>query len=157
DPPFVIFSDRREAGVWARAERLGVPIHHVPDPDDDRWWNERLDGARLVFLAGYLKKLPAPVVHRHFAVNLHPSLLPKFGGKGMYGLHVHRAVLAAGEKQTGITLHRVSENYDEGPILFQASLPVPEGAAPETLAAAVQELERRIVPQWIWELYHRQA
>ncbi len=155
DPGFVFFSNKKDAGIWQRADALGVPIRFIPDPDDAAAMSALLEGARLVVLAGYLKKVPAEVTRRFFVVNLHPSLLPKFGGKGMYGLYVHRAVLAAGEKVTGITVHRVNDEYDEGPILFQAQIPVPDGATPESLAAAVQQLEHQYFPAWIWELYHR--
>lgn len=157
DPGFVFFSNRKEAGVWQRAQLLSVPIHYITAPDDGARLAAQLEGARIVVLAGYLKKIPPEITQKFFVVNLHPSLLPKFGGKGMYGIHVHRAVLAAGEKTTGITVHKVSDEYDEGQILFQQTLPVPDGATPESLAAAVHALEHQYFPAWIWELYRRHA
>ena len=99
--------------------------------------------AHIIFLAGYLKKL-GPSILKAFenrVFNIHPSLLPKYGGKGMHGLNVHAAVLAANETETGITIHRVSNEYDSGEIVAQRKVPVLKGDTPETLAARVLELE----------------
>ncbi|NQV80010.1 MAG: phosphoribosylglycinamide formyltransferase, partial [Alphaproteobacteria bacterium] len=98
----------------------------------------------LVVLAGYLKKI-GPRVLQAFGgriVNTHPALLPKFGGPGMYGIHVHAAVLAAGETMTGVTVHLVEEEYDRGPILAQAEVSVDPDDTPESLAARVQAREK---------------
>ncbi|MCL2193120.1 MAG: phosphoribosylglycinamide formyltransferase, partial [Treponema sp.] len=93
----------------------------------------------LVFLAGYLKKMGASVLqaYENRIYNIHPSLLPKYGGAGMYGINVHRAVLEAGETETGITIHRVSGEYDTGEIIAQRKVPVLDGDTPEVLAARV--------------------
>jgi phosphoribosylglycinamide formyltransferase-1 len=149
------FSDRPAAGIWTQAKDLGVPIHAISNPDDGPGMCAALNGARLVALAGYLKKVPPEVVRSFFVLNLHPSLLPKFGGRGMYGINVHRAVLAAGEKVTGISIHRVNEQYDDGPLIFQASIPVPDGATPSSLADEVRKLEHEHYPRVIWECYRR--
>jgi phosphoribosylglycinamide formyltransferase-1 len=92
-----------------------------------------------VVLAGYLRRLPSPVVaaYRHRIVNIHPSLLPCFGGKGMYGEHVHRAVLGYGVKVSGCTVHLVDEEYDTGPIISQRAIPVADDDTPATLAARI--------------------
>ena len=101
-----------------------------------------------ICLAGLMKKLPIEVLHRYpgRVLNIHPSLLPKFGGKGMYGHHVHEAVIAAHEPESGCTVHVVTENYDEGPIVLQLRCPVESGDSPDTLAARVLELEHRAYP-----------
>ncbi|MHA7130838.1 phosphoribosylglycinamide formyltransferase [Algoriphagus namhaensis] len=107
-----------------------------------------------VILAGFLLKIPADLT-RAFPdqiVNIHPALLPKYGGKGMYGMNVHRAVKAAAEQETGITIHLVNENYDEGKIIFQAATPVSEEDSPERIAEKVHELEHRFFPEVIASL-----
>lgn len=96
-----------------------------------------------IALAGYLKKIP-PFVVRHYRnriLNIHPALLPKFGGKGMYGINVHRAVIEAGEIETGVTIHFVNEEYDEGEVILQAKAPVYPTDTPEILAARVLKIE----------------
>lgn len=104
-----------------------------------------------VVLAGFLARIPADFV-RAFAgrmLNVHPSLLPKYGGKGMYGAHVHKAVLAAGESESGMSVHWVTEQYDEGAILFQAACPVLPDDTPESLASRVLQLEHAYYPRAI--------
>lgn len=102
-----------------------------------------------IALAGYLSLLPAGVVrtYRNRITNIHPALLPKFGGKGMYGHHVHEAVIAAGESESGATVHLVNEKYDEGRILEQARVPVLRDDTPETLAARVLVEEHKLYPK----------
>lgn len=99
-----------------------------------------------VVLAGYLRKLRIPARYRGRVVNIHPALLPSFGGEGMYGDHVHRAVLASGVKESGCTVHLCDEAYDEGPIVLQRRCPVEIGDTPETLAARVFALECEAYP-----------
>lgn len=96
-------------------------------------------GANAIVLAGYLRRVPSPVLaaFSHRVVNIHPSLLPAFGGKGMYGAHVHQAVLEYGAKWTGCTVHFVDETYDTGPVILQRVVPVENNDTPETLAARV--------------------
>lgn len=105
----------------------------------------------LLVLAGFLWKIPEAVVAAFpdCIINVHPALLPRHGGKGMWGRHVHEAVLAAGERESGITIHRVNEHYDDGGILLQARCPVLDGDTPETLAARVQQLEHFYLPRAI--------
>ena len=103
-------------------------------------------GTEFILLAGYMKKIPPEVVNRYKnrILNIHPALLPSFGGQGMYGSHVHEAVLAEGCRVSGVTVHLVDEVYDRGPIVAQKCVPVLEGDTPETLAARVLQVEHRL-------------
>lgn len=103
----------------------------------------------FIVLAGFLMKIPNDIIHAYpnKIVNLHPSLLPKYGGKGMYGKHVHRAVIEAQESESGISIHFVNEEYDEGAIIFQAKVSVEKGDSVEVLAKKIQQLEHRFFPK----------
>lgn len=105
----------------------------------------------LIVLAGFMWLVPEHLVRAYSdrIINVHPALLPKFGGKGMYGMNVHRAVKEAGETETGITIHLVNEEYDDGRILFQASCPVNENDTPEIIAKKVHQLEYTHFPEQI--------
>jgi len=111
----------------------------------------RSHGTDLVVLAGYMKRLPPSVVHayRNRIINIHPALLPKFGGHGMYGIHVHEAVLAAQETVSGATVHLVDEEYDRGPVLLQRTVPVLPDDTPGALAARVLVAEHQLLPDAI--------
>ncbi len=111
----------------------------------------------LVVLAGYMKKLSPQVVRtfRNRIINIHPALLPQFGGAGMYGIHVHEAVLKSGAKVTAVTVHVVDEKYDHGPILFQKEIPIKENDTPESLQKRVLKMEHRIYPYVIGLLAQR--
>jgi len=113
--------------------------------------------ADIIFLAGYLKKIPDNVLETYSGriFNIHPSLLPKFGGRGMFGINVHAAVLAAGETQTGITIHRVTTEYDAGDILAQRIVPVLAGDTPEILAARVLAQEHIFLVEFLAELLQK--
>ena len=150
-----VISNNRDSGALGRATESGITVHHLSGQTHTDL--EALDAAicaalvesavDVVVLAGYMKKL-GPRALDHFrgrVLNTHPALLPKFGGKGMYGLHVHRAVLAAGEVTTGATVHLVDEEYDAGPILAQSEVAVKAGETPEALARRVQEREHALV------------
>jgi phosphoribosylglycinamide formyltransferase 1 len=138
-----------DAGVLEIARENGVETMLV---DREQFYDYRsvsedlkVRGIDLIVLAGFLWLVP-PVLVKDFAgriVNIHPALLPKFGGKGMYGKHVHKAVLEAGETESGITIHFVNENFDEGGHIAQYSCKVEPGDTVETLAARVQELEHK--------------
>jgi formyltetrahydrofolate-dependent phosphoribosylglycinamide formyltransferase len=146
-----VASDRADAGALARAAAADAPTAHLADHADADALAEVLGehDADLVVLAGYLKLVPAPVT-RAFAgrmLNVHPSLLPAFGGHGMYGMRVHRAVLAAGARVTGATVHLVDEAYDRGPILAQWPVPVLPGDTPEALARRVLAAEHLLLPR----------
>ena len=108
-------------------------------------------GISLIILAGFLWKLPTCLVHafQNKIINIHPALLPAFGGKGMYGSAVHSAVIAAKEKESGISIHYVDEKYDHGKIIFQAKCSVDENETPESLALKIHQLEHKYYPQII--------
>ncbi|MDB5036450.1 MAG: phosphoribosylglycinamide formyltransferase [Chlorobi bacterium] len=110
-------------------------------------------GIDMIVLAGFMRKLPEAVVDACTGriLNIHPALLPKFGGRGMYGHHVHEAVLAAGEGESGVTVHLVDREYDTGPTIAQARVPVLPDDTPETLAARVLALEHRLYPDVVIE------
>jgi formyltetrahydrofolate-dependent phosphoribosylglycinamide formyltransferase len=143
----LVVGSKKDAPALLRADEAGLPTC-VIDPKALGGYEAYADallthlhraGADAIALAGYLRRLPSPVVaaFRHRIVNVHPALLPSFGGKGMYGEHVHRAVLEYGCKVSGCTVHFVDEAYDTGPIIAQRTVPVEEGDTPETLAARV--------------------
>ncbi len=147
----LVAGDRPEAGVFARAWELGVPAYRftVGQMRDGTLLRElQALGVGLVVLAGFLRLLPEELL-RAFpdrVLNIHPALLPRHGGKGMWGHHVHAAVLAAGDTESGITVHRVNERYDEGEVLFQARCPVLPADTPDTLALRVLALEHAHYP-----------
>jgi phosphoribosylglycinamide formyltransferase-1 len=149
--PAVVISNNSNSGAIARAKTEGVPYYYLsgkthPGPgelDDAILDAFLLHSVDIVVLAGYMKKL-GPKILTHFRgriLNVHPALLPKFGGEGMFGIHVHEAVIAAGEKESGVTIHFVDEQYDTGAILAQTRVPVMPDDTPETLAARVLEQE----------------
>ena len=107
-----------------------------------------------ILLAGYLKKIPDEIVekYRWRILNIHPALLPKFGGKGMYGINVHRAVLQAGESESGVTIHFIDEDYDKGLIIAQEKVPVLDNDTPEILAKRVLEVEHTLYPKIVQKL-----
>ncbi len=151
----LLISDQREAPALNRAHERGIPSLCIPvsgrDPAEvERDTLEALGAAGIdfVLLAGYMRLIPPRVVARYRGkmLNLHPALLPAFGGKGMYGRHVHEAVLAAGVRVTGVTVHRVDEVYDRGEILAQWPVAVLPGDTPDTLAARIHEVEHRVFP-----------
>lgn len=147
----LVIGSREEAPALQRAAEEGLPVAVVDPkacPGGDTEYGARLlallrdAGADTLALAGYLRRVPSAVVeaYRHRIVNIHPALLPAFGGKGMYGEHVHRAVLEYGAKLSGCTVHFVDEAYDTGPVIIQRTVPVLDSDTPADLAA-------RILPQ----------
>lgn len=145
----LVVSDRANAGALARAAGWNVPAVHLPKERSEALGTLLAEhGITHVALAGYLRLVPVDVV-RTFAgrlLNVHPALLPAFGGAGMYGDRVHAAVLAAGARVTGPTVHFVSEHYDEGAIIAQWPVPVRADDTTATLAARVLAVEHRVYP-----------
>lgn len=140
-----VASDRADAFGLQRALDHGLETRHLPDPSATWSWLLELD-VDLVILAGYLRLLPILPEFAGRVLNIHPSLLPKFGGKGMIGDRVHAAVLAAREAESGCTVHLCNERYDEGRILVQAHVPVLPDDTPTSLAARVFAAECEAYP-----------
>lgn len=154
----VLLSNKPDARVLERAARFNVETRVF---DREEFYNSNriqdfLEERKidLIALAGFLWLIP-PELIRAFEgriVNIHPALLPKYGGKGMYGMHVHEAVLASGDRESGISIHYVNEVYDEGRIIHQARCPVKPDDTPESLAGRIHELEYRDYPAIIEKL-----
>jgi len=146
----LVLSNRPEAVALERARAHGIPAEALTDSADGAEWLDRLarHEVDLLVLAGYLKLVPAAVIarFRDRVLNVHPALLPGFGGRGMYGLRVHEAVLASGARESGATVHLVDEVYYRGRILAQARVPVLPEDTPDTLAARVLAVEHRLLP-----------
>ena len=151
----LVLSNRSDAYVLERAHRLQVPSEVFLKED---WVSGEQILALLheyhidfIVLAGFLVRVPERLLHAYpdKIINIHPALLPKFGGKGMYGDRVHEAVVAAGEKKSGITIHYINERYDEGNIVFQAACPVLPTDSPEDVAKKVHALEYEHFPRVI--------
>lgn len=151
----LILSNKKCAFVLERARKLSIANLSFTA---DELYNSSLVDSILkensidaIVLAGFMIKVPDRIIeqYRGRIINIHPALLPKFGGKGMYGINVHKAVIESGEKESGITIHLVDEHYDNGKILFQKSCVVEEGETPESLATKIHELEYRYFPEVI--------
>ena len=158
----LVISNNADSGALRRARAAHIPVRHLSattHPDAaalDRAICAALTGERidLVLLAGYMKKL-GPATLGAFAgrvLNTHPALLPRFGGKGLFGGHVHRAVLAAGEAESGASIHVVDGEYDTGPVVAQVRVPVRAGDTVESLGARVQAAERALLVQVLGEI-----
>ncbi len=157
----LLLSNNPTAFALTRASKFNVPTlvftkEIFKDTTNVLDWLAEKEVTHIV-LAGFLWLIPAYLT-QHFAgkiINIHPALLPKFGGKGMYGMHVHESVKSTGEKETGITIHLVDDKYDEGKILFQESCPVLESDTPSEIANKVHALEYnrypKVIEQWIIE------
>ncbi len=147
----LVVGNNSTAVAFERARKAFVPTLHIAPShfhDETAYVDSLLNalksaGTELIILAGYMKMLPLKVVqeYQNRIVNIHPGLLPAFGGKGMYGMNVHRAVLDYGAKISGITVHFVDEEYDHGPIILQEAVPVLSNDTPEELAARVLKAE----------------
>lgn len=153
-----VLSNRRSAGALKKAYHLNVKsllfdkeafydshevLNVLKDMDPD-----------LIVLAGFLWLMPTNILEEfpNKVINIHPALLPKFGGKGMYGARVHEAVIEKGEKESGITIHYVNPKYDEGQVIFQKTIGIEENETPETLAAKIHQLEYKHFPEVIQQL-----
>ncbi|GIZ15950.1 phosphoribosylglycinamide formyltransferase [Capnocytophaga catalasegens] len=154
----LILTNNPQAGVLERAKRLAVPSIVF-----DRKTLYKTDfiqvllqhiNPNLIILAGFLWKFPDKIISDfpNKIINIHPSLLPKYGGKGMYGMHVHRAVISDKQKQSGITIHYVNEHYDQGEVIHQATTDVFSNDTPESLAQRIHNLEYEFFPKIIQKL-----
>nr|MBC8314368.1 phosphoribosylglycinamide formyltransferase [Bacteroidota bacterium] len=151
----LVLSNNPDAYVLSRARQFHIPTLTFSRPELYQS-NHIMDilsvqGIDYIVLAGFLWLIPAYILkaYPNRIVNIHPALLPNYGGKGMYGRRVHEAVIAGGEKESGISIHYVNEKYDDGQIIFQAKCPVEPGDTPETLAARIHELEHKYYPEVI--------
>ena len=143
-----VLSDKADAQVHARAEKYDIPSFSFYKSEimtNDGKVFEILNnfGINFIVLAGYMQLIPGWIIDRYHnsVLNIHPALLPKFGGKGMYGHHVHEAVISSGEKKSGITVHLVNKEYDKGKILFQDTVAILPDDTPDMLAEKIQKLE----------------
>ncbi|MET3025354.1 phosphoribosylglycinamide formyltransferase [Flavobacterium sp. UW10123] len=151
-----VFTNNASAKVIERAKNHQIPVEIFSK-------NELLErnvlqkvqeiDPDLIILAGFLLKFPENIIEQYpnKIINIHPALLPNYGGKGMYGMHIHRAIVNNKEKETGISIHYVNENYDEGAIIFQANVALTDEDTPETVAEKIHELEQKHFP----EIIHR--
>lgn len=149
-----VFTNNASAKVIERAKNHQIPVEIFAK-------NELLErnilqkiqeiDPDLIVLAGFLLKFPENIIEKYpnKIINIHPALLPNYGGKGMYGMHIHRAIVNNKEKETGISIHYVNENYDEGGIIFQKNVALTEEDTPETVAEKIHELEQKYFPEII--------
>ena len=152
-----IFSNNANAKVLERAKKLNIPTEVFSKEEFNGYKVlQKLNSIQpdLIILAGFLLKFPLNCIDAfpNRIINIHPALLPKYGGKGMYGMNVHRSVVENNEPETGITIHYVNENYDEGNIIFQKSVSLSGNETPEEVAAKVYELEQKWFPEVIEKL-----
>lgn len=159
----LVVCNRKTAGVVDQARAFGVSVRHIDRRDIDHpsqlIADLREQGVEWIVLAGFLWLLPTDLLAAFpdRIVNIHPALLPLYGGPGMYGMHVHRAVVADGRSETGITIHRVNERYDDGEMVFQAQTRIDPHDTPEDVARAVQKLEHAHYPAVIDALVRGEA
>lgn len=154
--------NKPEIKAIERAEKINIPVFIITDKDEHSF-TEKLNkqlkewDPDLIILAGFLKKIPDSIIkkYKNKIINIHPALLPKFGGKGYYGLNVHKAVLKSGDKESGCTVHYVNEEYDKGPIIKQAKVPVKSSDTPEILAKRVLKAEHKLLPSVIKKLINQ--
>lgn len=150
----LVVTNNPEAGVVEKAEANKKNVHIISKSALENYTNQiieflKVEKIDLIILAGFLLKIPEQLVKAfpEKIINIHPSLLPKFGGKGMYGRFVHTAVLQAGEKESGITIHLVNEEYDKGKILIQATCNIDKNETIETLTKKIRQLEFEYLPK----------
>ena len=151
-----LWSNNENSYALIRAEKLGVETitfereeFYRSNEILDKLYDHRID---MIVLAGFLWLVPRNLTELFTVINIHPALLPKYGGKGMFGMNVHKTVLASKDKESGITIHRVDQDYDKGKIIFQATCPIISGDTPEKLAERIHELEHLHYPRVIEEI-----
>ena len=152
-----VFSNNVKAGVISKAENLGVASHTFSKTDlNEGNVLQEINKIQpdLIVLAGFLLKFPESIIaeYPNSIINIHPALLPKYGGKGMYGMHIHEAVVANREKETGITIHYVNENYDEGAQIFQKKVTVLGTDTAAVVAEKIHSLEQKYFPKVIEDI-----
>jgi phosphoribosylglycinamide formyltransferase-1 len=150
----VVISNNGDAGILELARSFDIPALHLSSrqfPNEDAYVEALLTalrerGVNFIVLAGYMKRLHPRIIEafRNRVINIHPALLPKFGGKGMYGEHVHRAVLASGDRESGASVHLVDEEYDRGPVVLRGTVPVLPSDTVDSLSARVLSLEHKL-------------
>ena len=155
-----VFTNNPIAKVIERAKNLNLPTETFSKAElNEGLVLQKINAIQpdLIVLAGFLLKMPESIVESYpnKIINIHPALLPKYGGKGMYGMNVHRAVIENKEKETGITIHFVNENYDEGNVIFQKAVPLINTDSPESVAEKIHELEQRYFPEIVEKLLNQ--
>lgn len=149
-----VFTNNASAKVIERAKNHQIPVEIFSKSELlERNVLQKIQeiDPDLIVLAGFLLKFPENIIEKYpnKIINIHPALLPNYGGKGMYGMHIHRAIVNNKEKETGISIHYVNENYDEGGIIFQKNIALTEDDTPETVAEKIHELEQKYFPEII--------
>lgn len=158
----LIVSNKSNAGILDIAKDAKINTYIISS-DEGLLDKLKSENIQFIVLAGYLKKISNSLIQQFESkiINIHPALLPKYGGKGMYGIHIHKKVVENEEKESGITVHLVNENYDEGRILFQKALEVKESWDAETLASEILKIEHywfpRVVEKYICELQPKEV
>ncbi|WP_435414182.1 phosphoribosylglycinamide formyltransferase [Polaribacter aestuariivivens] len=152
-----VLCNNEHAKVFDRCKKLNISclrFNRAQFYESDFVLNILKEEADFIILAGFLWKIPANIItaFSNKIINIHPALLPKYGGKGMYGMHVHKAIKENKETETGITIHYVNANYDEGAIIFQAKTTLNDADTPETIAQKIHVLEQRYFPKVIEEV-----
>ncbi|MCE3280166.1 MAG: purN [Bacteroidetes bacterium] len=155
----IVVSNKPDAPVLKRADKAGIAFHVIKNKTEFYDTCQTIDILKaaktdLIVLAGFLWMIPDNLIKAFpdKIINIHPALLPKFGGKGMYGMNVHKAVITAGENESGISIHYVNENYDEGKIISQHKCEITKSDTPESLSQKIQQLEHEFFPQIIEKL-----
>lgn len=160
DVAFVL-SNNSDAGALEIAKKKNIPALHL---SEKKYYKENFEASLidllnqfkpdLIVLAGYMKLVPKGVIeiYKNRIINIHPALLPKYGGKGMYGMNIHRAVFEAGEKESGVTVHLVNEKYDEGKILYQERVDISDCHSAEEIAEKILKVEHRVYPEVIQKI-----
>jgi phosphoribosylglycinamide formyltransferase-1 len=156
-----VMSNNSSSGALEIARKKNIPAYHLSEKvfHKNNFEESLIDLLEkhkpdLIVLAGYMKLVPVSVIRRfeNRIINIHPALLPKFGGKGMYGMNVHNAVFQAGEKVSGVTIHIVNENYDEGKVIYQEKIDISDCKSPEEIAEKVLKLEHKVYPEVIQKI-----
>jgi formyltetrahydrofolate-dependent phosphoribosylglycinamide formyltransferase len=154
-------SNNSDSGALEIARKNNIPAFHLSERKfhKESFEESLLDllnqfNPDLIVLAGYMKLIPEKVIKKfsNKIINIHPALLPKFGGQGMYGMNVHKAVFEAGEKKSGVTIHIVNEEYDRGKIIFQKEVDISECKSPEEIANRILQVEHQVYPEVIQKI-----